>query len=207
MRLISVTTKKELVAALAKRYAAGNREEKSRILDQFVSISGTHRKHAMRLLRGEDRQPQSRRRAQIYDAATREALIVLWEASDRICGKRLKPLLPILISSMEQHGHLKLDDQVRTLLLQMSAATIDRALKSARETAGGRRRRRSKRMAAADLIRSLVRDIILTPEDDELKIDVRGDLAGILAISLKSKRPAGGRADRKLRWLRGPAAI
>ncbi|MCA1867966.1 hypothetical protein HW571_20010 [Agrobacterium genomosp. 3] len=51
MRLISVTAKKELVAALAKRYAAGKREEKSQILDQFVSISGMHRKHAMRLLR------------------------------------------------------------------------------------------------------------------------------------------------------------
>jgi hypothetical protein len=65
MRLISVTTKKELVAALAKRYAAGKREEKSRILDQFVTISGMHRKHAMRLLRGADGQPQSRKRAQI----------------------------------------------------------------------------------------------------------------------------------------------
>ena len=43
MRLISVTTKKELVAALAKRYAAEKREEKSRILDQLVSISGMHR--------------------------------------------------------------------------------------------------------------------------------------------------------------------
>ena len=28
----------------------------------------------------------------VYDDAVREALIVLWEASDRICGKRLKPL-------------------------------------------------------------------------------------------------------------------
>lgn len=153
MRLISVTTKKELVAALAKRYAAGKREEKSRILDQFVSISGMHRKHAMRLLRGADKQPQSRRRAQIYDEATREALIVLWESSDRICGKRLKPLLPILISSMEQHGHLKLNDQIRTLLLQMSAATIDRALKRVRETAGGRRRRHS--VASSALKRSI----------------------------------------------------
>jgi hypothetical protein len=27
----------------------------------------------------------------------REALIVVWEASDRICGKRLGPLLPILV--------------------------------------------------------------------------------------------------------------
>lgn len=102
---------------------------------------------------GADKQRQSRTRAQIYDEAARQALIVLWEASDRICVKRLKPLLPILISSMEQHGHFKLDDQVRTLLLQMSAATIDRALKSVRETAGGRRRRRS--VASSALKRSV----------------------------------------------------
>ena len=49
----------------------------------------------------------------------------------------------------------------------------------------------AKRMTATDLIRSLVKDIILTPEDGELRIDVRGDLAGILTISLKSKTPAG----------------
>nr|WP_321985974.1 hypothetical protein [uncultured Lichenicoccus sp.] len=28
----------------------------------------------------------------IYDEAARGALIVLWEASDRVCGKRLKAL-------------------------------------------------------------------------------------------------------------------
>ena len=33
----------------------------------------------------------------IYDEAVREALIVVWEASDRICGKRLKAVLPSLI--------------------------------------------------------------------------------------------------------------
>jgi hypothetical protein len=30
----------------------------------------------------------------IYDEAVREALVVLWEAADRICGKRLKAILP-----------------------------------------------------------------------------------------------------------------
>ncbi len=34
----------------------------------------------------------------------------------------------------------------------------------------------AERMAAADIIRSLVKEIVLTPEDNELKIDVRGDL-------------------------------
>ena len=37
-----------------------------------------------------------------------------------------------------------------------------------------------------------MREIILTPEAGELKIDVRGDLAGILAVSLKTKTPATG---------------
>jgi site-specific DNA recombinase len=47
----------------------------------------------------------------------------------------------------------------------------------------------TKRMAAADIIRSLVKEIVLTPEEGELKIDVRGDLAGILEVSLKTKTP------------------
>jgi site-specific DNA recombinase len=42
------------------------------------------------------------------------------------------------------------------------------------------------RLKAGEVLRSLVKEIILTPEAGELKIDVRGDLAGILAISLKS---------------------
>jgi hypothetical protein len=55
----------------------------------------------------------------------REALIVVWEASDRICGKRLRPLLPILVEAMERHGHIQLAPEVRARLLAMSAATID----------------------------------------------------------------------------------
>ena len=44
--------------------------------------------------------------------ALKEALPILWEASDRICGKRLKAVLPSLIEAMEHHGHLELDPQV-----------------------------------------------------------------------------------------------
>ena len=38
----------------------------------------------------------------IYDEAVREALIVIWEAAGRICGKRLKAALPNLVESMER---------------------------------------------------------------------------------------------------------
>jgi hypothetical protein len=78
----------------------------------------------------------------------REALIVMWEASDRVCGKRLRALVPILVDSMERHGHLQLAPEVRADLLAMSAATMDRALREARAPAGGRRRRHAPPSAA-----------------------------------------------------------
>jgi hypothetical protein len=62
--------------------------------------------------------------------------------SDRICGKRLKALVPILLDALERHGHLDLAPEVRTGLLAMSAATIDRALRAVREKTGQRGRRR-----------------------------------------------------------------
>jgi len=49
----------------------------------------------------------------VYDVAVREALMVVWEASDRVCGKRLWPLAPLLIAAMERHGHHPLAPEVR----------------------------------------------------------------------------------------------
>ena len=99
MGWISMATRDELVAALAGRYASGSRKERSQILDGFAAVNGLHRKHAMRLLRaGQANQRSGPRRAQrLYSKAVREALIVLWEASDRVCGKRLRALVPILV--------------------------------------------------------------------------------------------------------------
>ena len=74
----------------------------------------------------------------IYSEAVREALIVLWEAADRICGKRLKAILPGLISAMERNGHLAVDPIVRQHLLAVSPTTIDRLLAPIRGTAGRR---------------------------------------------------------------------
>ena len=132
-------TRDELLSALVARYREARRAEKGRILAEFAEVTGYHRKHAERLLRGEGRSDRSRPRPErrLYD----EAVIVLWEASDRICGKRLKPLIPMLIAAMERHGHLALDAGVRERLLKISAATIDRVLGPVRKQAGGRRRR------------------------------------------------------------------
>src|SRR3954464_407351 len=138
MRRVSMATRDDLLAAVAARYRDSRRPEKTRILDEFAAVTGHHRQHAMRLLRAgpSDREPASRAQRRVYDEAVREALIVLWEASDRICGKRLKALIPTLVSAMERHGHLALAPEIRASLLAVSAATIDRALRPQRERSG-----------------------------------------------------------------------
>ena len=145
MRRVSMATRDELIAALSERYCRAGRIERGRILDEFVAVTGYHRKHAMRVLRsrpaGQRHGPRPGRR--IYSEAVRQALIPLWEASDRVCGKRLKALLPVLIEAMERHGRLELKPVVRAGVLAMSAATIDRALAPCREAGAGRRQRRS----------------------------------------------------------------
>jgi hypothetical protein len=135
-----MATRRELKQAVGERYRAAGRWERRQILDEFTRVTRYHRKHALRVLHRifVGRPPWPR----IYDEAVRQTLTLLWEAADRICGKRLKALLPVLIESMERHGHLRLDSVVRSSLMEVSAATIDRLLRPAREASGRSRRRR-----------------------------------------------------------------
>ncbi len=78
----------------------------------------------------------------IYDEAVRAVVILIREASDRICGKRLRAAMPLLVESMERHGHLDLDPEVKTRVRSASAATLDRLPKPVRATVVDRRKRR-----------------------------------------------------------------
>jgi hypothetical protein len=139
-----MTTRRELTQAVGERYRRSDRNEKRQILDEFIELTGYHRKHAIRVLCREPQpskaKPGPERR---YGDEVRAALITLWEAADRICSKRLKALIPALIDSMTRHGHLSLSKEVRQRLTQISAATIDRLLREVREQAFGGQRRRA----------------------------------------------------------------
>ncbi len=67
------------------------------------------------------------------------------------------------------------------------------------------------RVEAAEAIRSLVEDIILTPVEGKIEIDVRGDLAGILTLSVQAKNPAGRAGSSQVKMVAGagfePAAF
>jgi hypothetical protein len=80
-----MTTRKELVAALQFRYSRVAFGDLIKIRDEFVALTGYPRKHAIRLLREKASSTEVKpARNRLYDEAVRQALIVLWEAADRI---------------------------------------------------------------------------------------------------------------------------
>lgn len=144
---MSMGARREITAAVAERYRSADRAGKGRILDELCKMTGWHRKHSIRKL-GEREAPSScgdlppRRRRPTYGATIKDAIVALWAASDRICGKRLKVMIPTLLPALERHGRLQLSAVERVLVLAISAATIDRLLVDTKVAASGGRRRR-----------------------------------------------------------------
>ncbi len=179
--IVSKEARQELIEALRQRYWVATKKEKTRILDEFVAVAGCHRKHAVRLLNTRESVSRPTRVGgrRVYDEAVREAVIVAWEAADRICGKRLHAVLPNLIEAMERHSHLELDALVRARVLSASAATIDRLLAPVRRTAGRRRkRRRTKKVSKQVAVRTF--SDWEDPTPGYLEIDFVAHCGGVL---------------------------
>jgi hypothetical protein len=147
-RKISMGARREVVSAVTERYRSAKRAEKGRILDALCATTGWHRKHAVRALQQHETvEPDGvkalRERRRRYGATIKDAMTALWEASDRVCGKRLKVMIPVLLPALEQHGRLKLGLADRDCVLAISPATIDRLLVDVKVVASGGRRRRA----------------------------------------------------------------
>jgi len=130
----------EYTEALRWRYLKARRKEKGKILDEFIQVTGYHRKAVIRLLHrdGLQRQGKRRGRRRHYGHEVVDALRKVWEASDRLCSKRLKPFLGELVRVMQKHGELAVNARVEAELCRMSPSTIDRLLRPWRRL-GGRR--------------------------------------------------------------------
>jgi hypothetical protein len=78
MSKISTETRRELVKAIQDRYESASLLDKQRILDEFVALTGYHRKHAIRVLGSDSstdvEQVAAPPRERIYGDAVREAL-------------------------------------------------------------------------------------------------------------------------------------
>ena len=145
MRL-TIQQRQAVVAKAASRYQRSNKKEKSLILTELVQLTEYSRVYARRVLRQHGkriRQGQQslladvrvrspRSRSPYYDEKVKATLIKIWRVMDYICGKRLQPALPELLVVLERHNELQCDRLTREKLLHISAATIDRLLRSER---------------------------------------------------------------------------
>ena len=79
-RGISGETQIELLRLLRERYKGSSKSDKTKILDEFVAVSGFLRKHAIRLLTGPPPTEQSSYLSRrVYDEAVQQVLIVAWK--------------------------------------------------------------------------------------------------------------------------------
>jgi hypothetical protein len=128
---MSQHSKRELVQRLQPRYLKANRKEKTRMLDEFVAVTGLHRKAAIRRLRQQNKPTREYRgRRKTYTGSVVAALAQIWRICGCICGKRLHSIMADMVASLERHNELKLDEETKALLLVVSPATIDRLLRS-----------------------------------------------------------------------------
>ena len=130
----------EYVEAIRGRYLSVSREEKGRILDEFTNVNSLHRKAAIRLLRrrGQAKVRRKRGRPRRYGRDVVSALRVVWEATDRLCSKRLHPFLPEILAALKRHGEITITPEVEAQLRRISSSSIDRLLHPYRRL-GGRR--------------------------------------------------------------------
>lgn len=127
----------EYAEALRDRYFRASKEEKGKMLDEFTKVTGLHRKAAIRLLH-RDRQGSGKRRGRQrkYGPEAAGALKAVWEASDRLCSKRLQPFIPEMVRVLRRHGEQQIDAFLEAQLSHISPSTIDRLLRPYRKFSG-----------------------------------------------------------------------
>ncbi len=113
-RTMSLSARQELALSLSARYREARRPAKQKMLDEFTAATNYHRKYAVTLLKRDAHKngnKKERRKPRTYNAEVKDALVAVWQASNRLCSKRLVPFLPEFLPVLERCGHLSLSDE------------------------------------------------------------------------------------------------
>ncbi|MDP1992103.1 MAG: response regulator [Syntrophales bacterium] len=102
---MSPQSKREYREAVHLRYKNASRREKTAILDEFCATCGSHRKHAIRILKRFKRftrpKPKRRGKPPVYrNEQIIKPLKEIWLTANLPCSKRFKAMLPIWLTGM-----------------------------------------------------------------------------------------------------------
>ena len=126
--------KAEYLAQMRDRYVrAQSRQEKGRLLDEAMTVTGYHRKALIRAWRRPAPPGRGRRRrgrARRYGPATVRALQAIWTAAGYPWSARLKALLPLWLPWARKR--LALSPLIEAQLQVISARQMDRVLAPAK---------------------------------------------------------------------------
>jgi len=131
--MMSLKSKRELLEVVRRRYLKASKVEKKKMLDEFTSATGYHRKHAIRVLKNQ-RQVQNHLKGKtktykrVYGGEVVQVLEQIWEIYGQICSKRLQPMLPEAVKVLERCQEINITKDTKELLLKISSASIDRCL-------------------------------------------------------------------------------
>ena len=130
---MSLSTRREYLMRIKKKYLKADKEQKSNILNEFCDNSCMHRKYVIALLQaridlhakvGRQREP----RKPAYDNRVMYWLKKIWDILDYPCGQRLAPVLADTIDALHRHKEMNIPDEIVKKLMQISSSTIDRLL-------------------------------------------------------------------------------
>ncbi|KKS79253.1 MAG: hypothetical protein UV54_C0038G0010 [Candidatus Beckwithbacteria bacterium GW2011_GWA2_43_10] len=137
--MLNMSQRQAVTKELKLIYQKAGKKEKGKIIDQLAELTGYHRHYAAFKLNRPWVKRKRRRlpvsfRPRVYDHEVFESLRRVWVIYDGICSKRLIPTLPEAVRKLEECGELTLSPEVKTKLLAISPATMDRMLKPIRQT-------------------------------------------------------------------------
>jgi hypothetical protein len=137
--------RREVTEELRSRYRKSKKKQKGTILDYVIELTGWCRKHAAAVLSG--RSPiagkEKGKRGRVgrdrcgrkpkYSLKHKEVLKKVWAVLDFSSSMRVKAGMKDVLDSMRRQGHIAVEETLYDDMIAISASTINRMLKYARE--------------------------------------------------------------------------